>query len=247
MPTKPKAVLFDLGETLFEPLPKYLTEKNLIDKVRLAGSTAGDDEIVSHYSERRSEIAREFASTSFYLHRDLIASAFKRCCESLGCESSAELVNAFCAVQRENVVQWLRPRPDCFTVMEELTNQGFLLGVVSNIDNDYLEPLTRAWDLKNHFKFLLSSETAGSCKPHELIFKLGCQLIQCKPQEVTFVGDDEVNDIQGARANDMTSVRFLNQTSERSDQTSQESANPETSADYVIDSLSALLALPVLR
>lgn len=247
MPTKPKAVLFDLGETLFEPLPKYLTEKNLIDKVRSAGSTAGDDEIVSQYREHRSEIAREFASTSFYLHRDLIASAFERCFESLGCESSAELIDAFCAIQRENVVRWLRPRPDCFTVMAKLTNRGYLLGVVSNIDNDYLEPLTQAWDLKSHFKFLLSSETAGSCKPHELIFKLACQMIQCEPEEVAFVGDDEVNDIQGARANDMTSVRFLNQTSERPSQTSQKNSNLATNADYVIDSLTALLALPVLR
>lgn len=233
---KPTAVIFDLGETLFEPLPSHLTQDNLIEKCKRLGAFQSRIQIVSLYGECRKQTVAQYATKPYYKHASLIADAFEQTCLRLRCDIDPSITQAFVNTQGDLVRQNLKPRSDCIETLNGLHKNGFKLGIASNIDNDWLDPLIDRWQLAQYFEFILSSETAQSCKPDQKIFQISCDLISSQPQDIVFVGDDEVNDIQGASKAGMATVLF----------NGDERRTPGE-ASFSVDSLSALLDLAVLQ
>ena len=235
MTTKRSVVLFDLGETLFEPLPRAFGERNLLKFARQANVGESDQSVIESFAKAKSEVAQEFANRMFYLHREFIATAFKRCCQSLGNEGG-KVANGYAMAQRDDVIEHLSPRADCFSTLEELNRRGYRLGIVSNIDNDWLRPLIDRWQLSERVNAILSSETARSCKPDERIFQLACAQHDCAPSQAIFIGDDERNDVLGANGVGMTSILL----------TGAEAQPTSTAANFTIQRLSDALSLEIL-
>ena len=199
-------ILFDLGETLFEPLPSHFGEKNLLQCARNAGVDATDEELLQTFSTAKHQVAAQFAKKPFYRHRDFIGTAFETCCQTLGSDLESSHIDAYTNAQRNAVVENLLPRSNCFHILEVLRQRGHRLGIVSNIDDDWLTPLITSWQLNERVDDILSSETATSCKPDRRIFELACDRHGCAPSQALLVGDDEVNDIQGAKLIGITTV-----------------------------------------
>lgn len=235
MKERPPVILFDLGETLFEPLPREIGERNLLKFARQVQLREPDQLLIETFAKTKAKVANHFAGRSFFTHREFIATAFSACCESLG-KNGSSAADAYATAQRDDVVKNLSPRVDCFSTLEELHRLGCRLGIVSNIDDDWLTPLTDRWQLLDRVDAILSSETARSCKPDQRIFQLACEQHDCTPAQVIFVGDDEINDIRGANNAGMTSVLYQNP-GERS---------ATTLANYSIHRLSEVLTLPSL-
>ena len=229
---RPSAIIFDLGETLFEPLPFQFTQTNLIEKIRSVGATASEAEIVLLYRECREQTKEEFTQHPFYKHTDLIREAFASCCKRLHCELTPQLVQDYAEIQGRHVKAQLKPRSDCFQTLRTLRDREFRLGIASNIDNDWLDPLIEKWDLNRHVDFILSSESAQSCKPDARIFQQSCELAACPPNMAYFVGDDEVNDIQGGRRFGLKTILLTSSGTEA-----------KSEADVIVYSLTELLAL----
>lgn len=200
-------VLFDLGDTLFQPLPKIFGERNLLKFARQADVCESDQAVIEAFAKAKRTVAQDFAKRNFYEHREFVATAFETCCASLGKNGSRD-ADAYATAQRDSVIEHLSPRKDCFSTLEELRHRGHRVGIVSNIDDDWLAPLIDRWQLANYVDSILSSETARSCKPDQEIFKLACDQHDCKPVQVAFIGDDETNDISGANDAGMTSVLY---------------------------------------
>lgn len=228
-----QTILFDLGETLFEPLPAAYGERNLITVARQAGVIANEQELIEMFARVKKQTTERFAMKTFYLHREFIQSAFLDCCQALQCDATLAYADAYATAQRDAVVEHLRPRDDCFATLRELRERGYRLGIVSNIDNDWLDPLVDRWGLADRVDGILSSESANSCKPDGRIFTAACELLECEPATTLFVGDDEVNDVFGANRAGMRSVLF---------QRNVESA-PTSDANFTIHGLAALLSL----
>ena len=228
-------ILFDLGDTLFEPLPREYGEQNLLTFARQVDVTEPEEAVIQTFAEAKRTVAYRFAQRAFYTHREFIATAFKSCCELLG-KNGSIAADAYANAQRDSVIEHLSPRSDCFSTLEELNRRGHRLGIVSNIDDDWLTPLIDRWQLAERVNAILSSESAHSCKPDQRIFQLACKQHDCKPTQVFFIGDDEINDIHGANHVGMTSVLYRDP-----------AKNAVTSlADYTIHQLSAVLSLPSL-
>jgi HAD superfamily hydrolase (TIGR01509 family) len=124
-------------------------------------------------------------------------------------------------------------RDDCLETLEALRSQGLSLALVSNIDDDFLEPMLEHLDLRPYFDDWISSELAGSCKPDARIFHYALERASCGPEEAMFVGDSRVHDIQGARGVGLRSV-LISGVSHLDDESFQ--AEP----DHVIRALSEL-------
>ena len=225
------AVMFDLGETLFEPLPAQYGEQNLLTYARQAGIEAQREKLLAMFTQSKAEVASEFARRSFYRHAEFVSRVFQVCCEAFGATPSPNITAGYIAAQHEAVVAWLRPRPDCFATLAALRSRGNRLAIVSNIDDDWLTPLVSRWELDTYVDIILSSESAESCKPDQKIFADACKAIATKPARCLFVGDDEANDVVGANRAGMTSVLFHKMPS----------SAIETQAVYVITELNALL------
>ena len=227
--------LFDLGDTLFEPLPHEYGERNLLTFAKQIGVKDSDQTVITTFAAVKRNVALRFAQRSFFTHREFIATAFSSCCKSLG-KNGAPAADTYATAQRDDVIAHLTPRKDCLPTLLELKRRGHRLGIVSNIDDDWLTPLIDRWQLADHVDAILSSESARSCKPDQRIFRLACEQHDCLPTQVIFVGDDEINDVQGANRAGMTSVLYQDASKQSS----------TTHSDYAIHQLSDVLTLPSL-
>ena len=88
--------------------------------------------------------------------------------------------------------------PETWEVITRLRQSGrFRLGVLSNADNDFLEPLLGRLDLP--FDAILSSESARVYKPEAATFQQILASLDVGAEESLYVGDSQFDDVQGAK------------------------------------------------
>ena len=100
----------------------------------------------------------------------------------------------------------------CFESIEntiiKLKEQGYLIGLISNGRTPFQEHNFYALGLTEFFSSIIVSEAVGLRKPDPAIFLLSCRQLNVSPQDCTFVGDNELADIQGAKAVGMKTIFF---------------------------------------
>jgi len=84
---------------------------------------------------------------------------------------------------------------------------GYKLGLVSNFDTR-LRPLLHELRLAQHFGALVVSAEEGVEKPDGRLFELAAARLNVPLAECLHVGDDEANDVQGARAAGARALHF---------------------------------------
>ncbi len=92
-----------------------------------------------------------------------------------------------------------RCEAEALPVLAELERRGTLLGLASNYDARLHEVLAGLPELRSLGHVVISSEV-GWRKPAPEFFATLCQDVGLPPAQVLFVGDDRVNDYEGARA-----------------------------------------------
>ena len=202
-----RAVLFDFGGTLYDYDTLAAGDRESLELLaRLAGARCGSDEVHRAYRAALRRVFRTYLERDFYLHKDMFREAMVEMLRELGAEAQPD------HLQRYRESQWKLHRRD-FQLREgvpetltELRRRGLRLGIVSNIDRDQLEHLGELAGLDGYFDWLLSSEQAGSCKPHRRIFEQALERAGCAPAEALFVGDSLSQDIAGANRAGLRSV-----------------------------------------
>jgi len=235
-----QAVFFDLGGTLFSyrDVGRW-TFHAVIDGAKRLGSDAPKREIGLAYRKASQRANQRYLDRPFYLHRDLFIDTARRLVELLDLTPSDEFGEWFYAAQREVMIRGMVLRRDCLETLEVLRSRGLLLALVSNIDDDFLEPMLEHLSLRPRFDHWISSERAGSCKPHSGIFHYALARAGCGPDEAVFVGDSRVHDIQGARAVGLRSVLIT----EEGGVSHLDDENFRAEPDHVIRALSELPGL----
>ncbi|XP_062929921.1 haloacid dehalogenase-like hydrolase domain-containing protein 3 [Mobula hypostoma] len=83
-------------------------------------------------------------------------------------------------------------------------NLGISMAVISNFDRR-LEKILTNCNLRQYFKFVLTSEDVGTAKPDQRIFAAALSLAQVEPKQAMHIGDDVGMDYLAARAIGMES------------------------------------------
>jgi putative hydrolase of the HAD superfamily len=89
--------------------------------------------------------------------------------------------------------------PDAAPALAELASQGRRLAVVSNWDVS-LPPVLVRLGLATQFEVIVHSAGAGAAKPDPRPFQIALARLSLTPAECVHVGDDPVNDGEGATA-----------------------------------------------
>jgi putative hydrolase of the HAD superfamily len=97
--------------------------------------------------------------------------------------------------------------PQAETVLRELTNQGFLLGMASNFDSRLRGVVAGRPELAQLRHLVISSEV-GWRKPAPAFFEAIAGLVALPPERILYVGDDRENDFEGARAAGMRALLY---------------------------------------
>ncbi len=89
--------------------------------------------------------------------------------------------------------------PDVLPTLEKLASVGLKLAIISNWD-ERLRPLLRGFRLDHYFQPIIISCELGFRKPMREIFRMTAEKLGLSPEEILHVGDDPMNDAEGARA-----------------------------------------------
>ena len=232
---RPRAVLFDFGGTLYSYRPFRVRFIALLrDIARTHDVAADEDRLGRAYVDAMAAVARAYQGRSGYRYRDFFGDAAEAYVRALGADPQSRVRDHFYAGQTELVRALIEPRGDTREVLGALRAAGLHIGIVSNIDDDQFEPLWEAIALAPLVDAVTTSEQAGSCKPHDRIYRVALEKAGLRPCDAIFVGDSFHQDVMGARALGMTAVLLA-----------ESAPDPEQAAqcDHVIGELRELLPI----
>jgi len=97
----------------------------------------------------------------------------------------------------DNFMEHVILAPDTTTLLDKLDAAAFPYGIVTNGSIRQKRKLERL-GLDHRTSCVFISDVFGTAKPEGAIFLAAAQRLNLPPEEVLFVGDNPVNDIQGA-------------------------------------------------
>ena len=196
----PKAVIFDLGDTLvcqsapFSPLAG--TERLL--ELAQPGCTLTAKEIQAFASSMSAEIERRSDDPELLL--EFPCQAFQRTLnETLGVSYTVdypELEQLFWSA-----AIYFQPAEGIYDVLDTLRDRGIRTCVLSNaaFSGKVLEGELESHGMLDYFEFLLSSCDYGFKKPSPFFFNVALARLGVAPEEAWMVGDKVEFDVVGAR------------------------------------------------
>ena len=130
--------------------------------------------------------------------------------------------------------------PDVVSTLDQLHQAGVRMGIVSNTTNPSFikEEELRLTELDKYFEFTVYSSSVPYRKPHPSIYEGVVSRLQINLNEVLFVGDDLMMDVQGPQSIGM-SAAWLNRNGS--------SLLDGISPDYQITSLLELIQIKPLN
>ena len=94
---------------------------------------------------------------------------------------------------------------DVAPVLTDLKEKGLILGLISNVEQDMTETLTRL-GLPNWLEIVVTSQDTGFNKPRPEIFREALLQAVVKPSEAIYIGDQYQVDVIGARGAGMKAI-----------------------------------------
>jgi putative hydrolase of the HAD superfamily len=193
----PKAVLFDLDDTLWPIAPVILqAEETLFAWLREHAPRVTRQFTIDSLRQARLELlARqpEFQLDLGKLRRAGLVEAFQQAGEDT---SKVELAMAQFFAARNAVV----PYDDVLPGLLRLKGR-VLVGAITNGNADL-----QTIGLAHHFDASVAAPQLGVAKPDPAIFLAGCRALGVVVQEAVYVGDDVLLDVQGAQRVGMRGV-----------------------------------------
>jgi putative hydrolase of the HAD superfamily len=235
-----KGIFFDLGGTLVSyQRVNRIHAPLLLEAVARVGTAQEPRAVKIAYAQAVQDTTERYATKDYYLHRDFFRDTFSRCFELLNTTIAPDITDWY---EQEHLLRMrdgLELKPDCHATLATLKARSLYLSVVSNIDDDMLDPIVAREGLHQYLDHWTSSEAAQSCKPHRRFFELCLEKSGLAAHEVLFVGDSPEHDIDGAARVGMQTALIVNEGSEPPLQSGRARATP----DHVIHSLTGLLDL----
>jgi putative hydrolase of the HAD superfamily len=100
-----------------------------------------------------------------------------------------------------------RCQADAGRVLTELAERGFMLGMASNYDSRLRQVMAGKPELRAIQHVIISAEV-GWRKPAREFFAAVCRNIGLPADQILVIGDDLVNDVQGAQAAGLRAIWF---------------------------------------
>lgn len=203
MPSKIRAIIFDLGNTLmyFEgawPEVMQRADQELLVSLN-AGGLALDEalflqlfrkRLIEYYQQREAEFIEH--TTAYVLRKVLEEMGVSEISEQL---LEASLESLYAVTQQHWIVD-----DDSIPTLAALREEGYPIGFISNAGNDAdVQGQVDKGQLRPFTDFVLSSAACGVRKPNPRIFEIALENWSFAPRQVAMVGDTLGADVLGAR------------------------------------------------
>ena len=232
------AVLFDFAGTLFDDRDLRDVQlqqlRFIADAAGVQPADIGDRGLRAAYRTGMGVAYGAVATQPAYLHRTLFAAAFTAMAEILGGQIDEATAQHAVDRQYRATIDHAVLRPDCLQTLEALRIAGLHVQIVSNIDDEQLDPMLDRLGLHRVIDAATSSQAARSCKPDPAIYHLALSKAGVEPARALFVGDSLGHDVSGPAAVGLRTAWLARR----------EAADPgEARPDAVIHALAEVLEL----
>lgn len=198
----PKAILFDLDDTLFDH------QRASGIALRMMHARFAPTLLFDAFSRKHSEVLEEF-------HQHFLRGKY-----TLDQARLARMKSLFAAFELDidddsalRVASLYREQhqanralvPGARELLDALHGQS-RLGIVTNNSTVEQHEKLRALDIARYFDIIVISEDVGVTKPDPRIFEIALERIGARADESVFVGDSWQNDVQGAISSGLTAV-----------------------------------------
>jgi putative hydrolase of the HAD superfamily len=102
---------------------------------------------------------------------------------------------------------WTTENPAMVAWQRALKQRGLLTAILSNMGDDVLASVERAFDWIHRFDVLVWSYQFGAAKPDPAIYRHTLGKLGVQPEETLFI-DDKLENIEAARALGMVAIQF---------------------------------------
>ena len=100
------------------------------------------------------------------------------------------------------------PKPDVKKLSIDLKNNGFTIGIISNIEK-VTHGVVDDWDILSHFEHKFMSYQIGFSKPDPRIYEYVIDKLPYSPDELLFI-DDKPSNVESAKNCGIESIHFTN-------------------------------------
>jgi putative hydrolase of the HAD superfamily len=198
----PKAILFDLDDTLWPIAPTILqAEETLFAWLREHAPRVAERFTIDTLRQARLEMLAqkpEFRLDLGKLRRAGLLAAFEQAGED---PSKVEHAMTQFFAARNAVIPFGDVVPGLIRLRDKV-----LVGSISNGNADL-----RTIGLSHHFKVSVAAHEFGVAKPDAAIFLAACRELGVAPEDAVYVGDDVLLDVQGAQRAGLRAV-WMNRT-----------------------------------
>ncbi len=194
--TRPRAVLLDLDNTLYEYLPCHDAALDEVAKRFAQKYRVSDDRFREVWESSRTAVKQRLGATASSHSRLLY---LKQCLNNLGLGSELQSALEF---DRYYWIQFLR-HITLATGVTEFLRTAQVFGLPCVIVTDYSAGIQLqkilALGIENHLDGMITSEEAGGDKLTGLPYRLATEQLGLDGPEVWMIGDDPVADIEKSR------------------------------------------------
>jgi HAD superfamily hydrolase (TIGR01549 family) len=257
-----KAVLFDLGDTLwhFPNMPPFdlirgETMRRIFDLLRSWG-VEPEGELL--FLGRDIRFAIEKADTEAY-NSDCVSAHFPTLARDVAAQKGLSLSDeqALALWHTWNLGGIFLGRTlfdDVFPTLDWLRQRGYRIGSVTNrtLGGEPFRKELRHFGLLDYFEVLSISCDVGYMKPHPKIFEHALDALDLRPEEAVMVGDSLRADVGGSQALGMTAVWKRDNAGEptEDDLASERGGSGELGEirpDFIVDNLWEITELPIFQ
>ncbi|MFQ6092355.1 MAG: HAD family hydrolase [bacterium] len=226
-----RALFFDFGGTLMDYESDRRAHAEMMEGLRARyGVAESVEELTAKYNRSIGSLLQDPLGSQMILGREIVRRSFHFLMASLGLTPERKDLHWFRHLYVSKHREHLRLYPEAQGVLRTLRGSRLHIGLISDIDHDFMiDQLTRL-SIIDLFDSLTCSEEAGVWKPDPRIFELALSKAGCTGPEAIHIGDNLERDIKGAKHMGMTTVWFPNTSEAISDE-----------PDYCIDSLKEVL------
>ena len=199
-----RAVIFDLDDTLYgyEALDREARDRvkdYICGKLAIAGQRYDEA-----YSYGRSETKRQLGDVAASHNRMLYC---QKTLEYLGVNPiplSLQMYEIYWGTFLEKMCLFDGVRE----FMDRMHAHNITMMICTDLTAHIQHRKIEALGIADDIRYLVTSEEAGSEKPAPEMFELCLKKLNMVPEEVCYIGDSPVKDVEGARAAGMWAVRF---------------------------------------
>jgi HAD superfamily hydrolase (TIGR01549 family) len=176
-------IFFDYGGTLMDISSDGIAHYYLMEMIK---SKFGLKKDVNILTKKYNESVAKSYAVADCVYRNGLENSMQTLSNLLSNEN-VKLDKDFSDWFRKNYIEvhakHIRLFPEVVDVLKELRKREIPLGLISDVDNDFIYSQLEVHNLKDFFTTVVTSEEVGVCKPHKKIFEIALSRANANAKE----------------------------------------------------------------